>query len=499
MRLRVQDRGGRVGRVQDSGRGPAARTSSTAVAEPRELLLRRDVVLLGPREMRPQTLDLEPRVLRPGARTPPRPPAATRRPGASRCRPSRARAPDPRAAAARRSRPPPEYRVGVSRWASATASEPGGSSERTRIGASMPAARRRRPSSTSATPSPRGAGLDRGPRHLHVAVAVAVRLHDRHQLGAVGFEDAGVVADRVEVDVDPGGSEPLGHPPSTCATASGMRSSTSPATRPSPRSRPASIPASPWRYARGRGGLRRRDPSGEQPADHAGQHVARAGRREDRRPGHVDEQPPVRLGDHRPAALQERDGVRLGRRAPHVRGTIRVEVARLHAGEPRELADVRREHRLGLAVAEGGSVACERVQPVGIEHEGDGRARGRARGRTPPSASSVVRPGPIASASARREPFQHGSARPRVATVPSSVSGSGRNVASVSPAWIAGIAPSGAATVTVRRRPCPRPRRSAGRAGHAARPGHDDEDPRRALVRVGIAPTGATRPRPRAR
>ena len=40
---------------------------------------------------------------------------------------------------------------------------------------------------------PGGAGLDRGPGHRDVAVAVAVRLHDRHQLSGLGLEDAGVV------------------------------------------------------------------------------------------------------------------------------------------------------------------------------------------------------------------------------------------------------------------------------------------------------------------
>ena len=76
--------------------------------------------------------------------------------------------------------------------------------------------------------------------------------------------------------------------------------------------------------------------------------VARTGR-----PGHVDEQPPVRARRSRcdsPSAGRPRR-VWLGQR-PHVRGPVRIEVARLHAGEPRELADVRREHGLGLPIAE---------------------------------------------------------------------------------------------------------------------------------------------------
>ena len=221
---------------------------------------------------------------------------------------------------------------------------------------------------------PRGAGLDRGSGHLHVAVAVAVRLHHRHQLGGLGLEDAGVVADRVQIDLDPGGPIPLGHSPSTCATASGTRSSTSPATRSFAEVPAREEPGQPVEVGGGGGRLRRRDPPREEPADHPGEDVAGPGRREGRRSGHVDEQPPARLGDHGSTPFQEGDGARLLRQRPDVRGAVGVEVARLHAGEPRELADVRREDGLGLTVLQRRAVAGERVQAVRVEDERDGRA-----------------------------------------------------------------------------------------------------------------------------
>ena len=121
--------------------------------EPVQLDLRHDLIVLAHRQMRPQTLDLEAgrddrgeeprRIL--GRPEP--------RPGACRCRSSRGPRPSPG----------PRPRAGPGRrrctpWASggapsATASEPGGNSESTRIGASIPARRSSRPSSTSATPA----------------------------------------------------------------------------------------------------------------------------------------------------------------------------------------------------------------------------------------------------------------------------------------------------------------------------------------------------------
>ena len=110
------------------------------------------------------------------------------RPGASRCRPSRARRRRAgRGRGRQRSRPAVGVEAGVSPAASASSSDPGGNSDSTRMGASIPASRSRSPSSTSATPIHDGAGLERGARDRDVAVPVRVGLHHRHELRLSGF------------------------------------------------------------------------------------------------------------------------------------------------------------------------------------------------------------------------------------------------------------------------------------------------------------------------
>ena len=140
-------------------------------------------------------------------------------------------------------------RSGVSRCASATASAPGGNSDSTRIGASIPAVRSSRPSSTSATPHHVAPPSSAAPRDRDRPVAVRVGLDHGHQLGVGWLERGRVVPDRAEVDLY--GRRPearLGHRAApTRAIASGRRSATSAATVPSPVRSAAASPASPWR------------------------------------------------------------------------------------------------------------------------------------------------------------------------------------------------------------------------------------------------------------
>ena len=146
--------------------------------------------------------------------------------------------------------PPSEYNVGVSRCASATPSEPAGSSDSTSIGASIPAERSRSLFLDEGHPAPRGAGLDRSAGDLFVAVPVAVRLHHRHQLGGLGLQDAGVVFDRLQVHLDPRGSKAFTTWRSLALHVCdrvGHAIRDIPREGSSPRSLPANSPARPWR------------------------------------------------------------------------------------------------------------------------------------------------------------------------------------------------------------------------------------------------------------
>ena len=156
------------------------------------LELRREVVvagLVGGREVGHQAGQLE----RGRRRRPPRPPRAPRRgrrcrAGPSRCRASRARAAAPLPARrARRSRPtkPSRQATTSASAASASAQRPRGvSAPITRIRASIPWRRRSPASRRGRHRQPGRAALQRGLAPTTRAVAVAVRLHDRAQLGA---------------------------------------------------------------------------------------------------------------------------------------------------------------------------------------------------------------------------------------------------------------------------------------------------------------------------
>ena len=93
---------------------------------------------------------------------------------------------------------------------------------------------------------PGGAGLQGGAGDRHVAVAVAIGLHDPHELRPGRLQGPHVVTDRVEIDLHGGRAELAAHAvPRTEAAAAARRSATSTEVAPSPRSSPARRPASP--------------------------------------------------------------------------------------------------------------------------------------------------------------------------------------------------------------------------------------------------------------
>src|SRR5919106_650983 len=97
-------------------------------------------------------------------------------------------------------------------------------------------------------PEPGRPGLQRGPGHGHVAVAVPIGLDHRHELRGGRLQGAHVLPDRLPVDLRDGRPEP---PPLSVIrrTASGRARATSPATVPSPVRSPAIRPARPWTKA----------------------------------------------------------------------------------------------------------------------------------------------------------------------------------------------------------------------------------------------------------
>src|ERR687891_771672 len=97
-------------------------------------------------------------------------------------------------------------------------------------------------------PEPGRPGLQRGPGHGHVAVAVPIGLDHRHELRGGRLQGAHVVPDRPQVGLPDGRPGP--HPLSLIRrTASGRARATSPATVPSPVRSPAIRPARPWTKA----------------------------------------------------------------------------------------------------------------------------------------------------------------------------------------------------------------------------------------------------------
>src|SRR5918992_941991 len=97
-------------------------------------------------------------------------------------------------------------------------------------------------------PQPRRTGLQRGPGHGDVAMAVPVGLDHGHELRVRRPEGPDVVPHRPEVDVGDGGAEP--HAPSrTDRIAPGSARATSRAVAPSPAASPAASAARPCTYA----------------------------------------------------------------------------------------------------------------------------------------------------------------------------------------------------------------------------------------------------------
>ena len=186
------------------------------------------------------------------------------------------------------------YTVGTSRRATASAIASSGGSDRSRIGAPMPASRSATPSSTRATASQLGPALEGGPGHRHRAVAVAVGLDHRAQ--GAGCDSAarsdGVVAHGVEVDVGPGRPPAVSHrrpvagpcpqPPTSSRRPPGRAGR-----RPSdPRARPRA-PARPCTWAASAAASSGSNATGEHGPDHSRQDVAGAGGGQGRGAGHA--------------------------------------------------------------------------------------------------------------------------------------------------------------------------------------------------------------------
>ena len=144
--------------------------------------------------------------------------------------------------------------------------------------------------------------------------------------------------------------------------------------------------------ARPRGG-ERLDAAGEQAADRAGEDVAGPRGRERGRAGRVHARGAAGRGDHGARALHQRDRVELLGEGARVgsRSTDRA------PEQPGELAEVRGQHRLGLAIGERRARAREGVQRVGVEHERYRRLATSARTNAAVAASRDS-PGPIARA-----------------------------------------------------------------------------------------------------
>ena len=287
----------------------------------------------------------------------------------------------------------------------------------------------------------------------HGAVAVAVGLDDRAQLGAAGQlapQPRRVALDRAEVDPrDRAHAALIGL--SRDATRRGSASTTSPAMTPSGRTRsPASRPAARVQAHAGAGGRERLHALRQQRADRR----RRARRRCPRSPapGAQPRLTPTRpsgRGDERVVALEHDD--RAGRAAAASRAwrrRARLDCVAVDAEQPPELARVRRQDGRRRAARRALQRARVRVEAVGVEHAA--AASRRAASSRANAARAVVAAEPRAERRARRR------ARPPRATAsaPSatrrpSPSGSARVITSVQLAsrrWAAASAGTSAVT-----------------------------------------------------
>ena len=282
----------------------------------------------------------------------------------------------------------------------------------------MPASRRREPLLDQRDAEPRGAGLERGARDRDVAVPVGVRPSRRPSARArrasARARCARIASRSTSTRV---GRKRRGHAIAPhVATASGIAAATSPASVPSPRAPAGEPPGQAVQVGAGRAASSGHEPAREQPADHAGEHVARARRREHRAAGRVDRALRRRRGHDAsgcPSAGRRR------RRPRRARGRAR-------GGRPRALArptPVRRANSPACGVSTASALRSgelrgspgERVQPVGVDDDRHGRgadqvadeARGLVVGRRGPGRSRARRrrasaPSTGASAAGRR-------------------------------------------------------------------------------------------------
>ena len=202
------------------------------------------------------------------------------------------------------------------------------------------------------------------------AVAVAVGLDDRAQLGAraqLRAQPRAVALDRREVHARLRARRV--HGPSS-SRAAGSASITSVAITPS---------TAPWRRAASRPAdacsqhARRRRLEGvqalrEQRCEDAREHVAGAGRGERRAPAAADCDAPVRMRDQRVVALEHDDRLALLGRRARVSQPLALDVLAVEPQQARELAGVRREDRRVSAAGQRAQAPGVCVQTVGVEH-----------------------------------------------------------------------------------------------------------------------------------
>ena len=497
MGLRVQDRRAAVRRVQELGLdtrrpGLPRRLRQEALQLDQRGLL----VLGGTGEVRPQRLEAQP-ARRPHARrTPSSPRADTRPPGACpvstfTCTPIVAAG---AAAADSRSSAASEYRLGVSPARERRGLGPGRELRQHQDRALDPRIAQPEPLLDERDAEPRR----RPPRARRRATATSPCPYASAFTTAIssapsGFSIAHVVADRVEVHLDPRGTQPrsrvLPHPVHGLRHVARDVGCERPLAR-----RPARQRCRPARGRRRRRTPRRRGstPRATNPpmipvSTSPDPAVARTG-------------PPVGLIRTTPS------GVVTSVRLPFSSVTAPVRSASARACAKRSSASSRAdtpERRTNsptcgvrtasrLAIGEVGRAPGERVEPVRVDHE---------RHRT--VADELAEPAPRSRrwwrardrSPARPRPPDARAAAPSAesATVPSRVSGSGRNVVSTSRACTIGRIPSGTATWTS---PAPiRPAASRDQMGgprHVARARDHDTSTPVARLWVSISRSGRT-------
>ena len=302
----------------------------------------------------------------------------------------------------------------------------------------------------------------------HVAVAVRRRPSPRPSARRPAASAPDVGADRVEVDLDPGGSVRLiAHPCLHARRRGGQALGDVARERPLARDLDRrGRRRDRGRYAPAHAASKGSSPRARRPPIAPVRTSPGAGGRQERRTSGIDPRRAPRCGDRRVRrALHQRD--RAGAAASGRRARRRCPVARCTPDEPRNspTCGVRTASRLAIAQRLG-------RRPSNAFSPSASRTRDRRTPhqlRTKPrSRSCVVSPD---RSPARRRPRRARAAvsSAPTATVPSAVSGSGTKIASVSAACTAGSDPTGAATVDQPGTDPPlRSGDQRGRAGHRA-------------------------------